>query len=227
MRWSHRSIPFAAFALGAALIPGVLVAQEGTPSPDERLPSPESCRIEPRPADEVASLLGLNGGAPGTPPTGSAERAGSIPVPLGRSASQEVTQALNATAHELLACINAGDVLRQTALFTDAAVGPVFGPIPTDPAGIERALADLQAPPTPRAEQDRQRFISLSDASTLDDGRAAAFLVFNEPVTRPGGPEAFLLFFVQEGDRWLIDGLFDFSVTPDPTAGTPEATPGA
>lgn len=221
MRWPHRSIPLAALALGAALVPGALFAQEGTPSADERELGPERCQIEPRPADEVAALLGLNG----EPPAASGERPDSIPVPLGRSANPEITAALGDTARELLACINAGDRLRQTALFTDAAIAPVFGPAPTDPAAIERAKAILQAPPTPRPEEDRQRFISLSDASTLDDGRAAAFLVFNDPATRPGGPETYLLFFVQEGDRWLIDGLFDFTVAPERSGGTPAASP--
>lgn len=221
MRWPHRSIPFAALALGAALVPSALLAQEGTPTPDQRVPAPETCQIEPRPVDEVAALLGLTG----EPPVEGGERQGSIPVPLGRSANPEVTAALGTTARELLACINAGDRLRQTALFTDTAVAPVFGPSPTDPAAVERAMAILQAPPAPRPEEDRQRFISLSDASTLDDGRAAAFLVFNDPATRPGGPETYLLFFVQEGDRWLIDGLFDFTVAPERSGGTPEASP--
>lgn len=222
MRWPHRSLPLAALALGAALAPGALAVQEGTPSPDGRTPGPESCLIEPRPADEVATLLGLSG----EPPPEGGERPRSIPVPLGRSANAEVTDGLNATARELLACVNAGDLLRQMALFTDAAILPVFGPAPTEPARIERARAGLDAAPALRPEEDRQRFITLADAATREDGRAAAFLIFNDPSERPGGSETYLLFFVQEGDRWLIDGLFDFSASRSRSGGgTPEASP--
>lgn len=120
-----------------------------------------------------------------------------------------------------------GDPLRTTALFTDRAVLPVFGPAPTDPALVEQTRAELEAAPTAVPEAERRRFVTLSDASTLEDGRAAALLVFNAPGNRPGGSEAFLLFFEQEGDRWLIDGLLDFTVVPDRPAGTPAATPSA
>ncbi|CAA9586871.1 MAG: hypothetical protein AVDCRST_MAG19-4973 [uncultured Thermomicrobiales bacterium] len=225
MRWRqhHRSVPFAAVAIAAAMVPGALVAQDDTSPTEERVPQPEECRIEPRSADEVATLLGL-----GEEPTETDAAAPiEIPIPLGRPANKEETDAFDATARELLACLNAEDVLRQAALFTDRAILPVFGPAPTDPAVAEQARADLDADPTPRPTEQLRKFVALTDTSVLEDGRGAAFLVFTDPGTRPGGQETFLLFFAQEGDRWLIDGLLDFTVVRERPDGTPQATPSA
>ncbi len=224
MRLRCPSASVAALALAAALIPGALgaAAQDGTPEAQGRgVPAPEECQIEPRTVDELVPLLGPAEGNGEAADAGAAPAAqNDIPVPLGQRADQETAAAIELTARELLACINAGDFLRLSALFTDTAVGPALGPAPEDPAGLERQ-------PTPLPEDDRTRLIAITDTSLLEDGRAAAFVVLNDPQRPPGGSETLLVLFAQEGGRWRIDGLIDFTV-PQP-AGTPtaEGTPAA
>lgn len=216
MRVRCSSAAVAAFAVAAAMVPGALFAQDGTPPASQsRVPAPEECQIEPRTADNLLALLD---------PAVAAETVaefGDIPVPLGELADAETADALNLTARELLACINAGDLLRISALFTDDAVGPALGPAPEEPS-------DLATEAVPLESSDQARLIAVTDISLLADGRAAAFLVLNDPQTPPGGSETVLLVFEQTGDRWLIDRLIDFSVLSrppgTPTAeGTPEA----
>lgn len=216
MRLPRPSVSVAAFAVAAALVPGALtaVAQDGTPEAQARIPLPEECQVEPRTVDELVSLLGPADGAPADADAAPAAQ-NDIPVPLGDRADPETTAAIEQTSRELLACINAGDFLRLSALFTDTAVGPALGPAPEDPAGLERA-------PEPLAPEEQTRLIAITDTSLLADGRAAAFVVLNDPLTPPGGPETLLLTFAQQGDRWLVDGLVDFTV-PEVPAGTPAA----
>ena len=240
MRLRCPSAVLAAFVAAAVLVPAAVVAQDEDQDA-QRVPAPEECQVEPRPVDELVALLG----PAGTPAAGDAAEAGAtgdseetaagtaeagaevsagegvtLPVPLGEPADAETAEAINATARELLACLNAGDLPRVSALFTDAAVGPTLGPAPADPSGLERE-------PEPLESEARTRLIAITDESLLDDGRAAAFVVLNDPLNRPGGPETYLLVFAEEEGRWLIDGLIDFSVVPDPPPGTPaaEATP--
>lgn len=224
MRLRCPSASVAAFAVAAAMVPGAFAAaataQDGTPENQPRIPPPAECQIEPRGVDEVVELLGPADDAAAE--TDDAAARNDIPVPLGERADPETADALERTARELLACINAGDFLRLSALFTDAAVGPALGPAPEDPSGLERE-------PEVLPDEEQTRLIAVTDPSVLEDGRAAAFLALNDPQTPPAGPETVLLLFAQEGDRWLIDGLIDFSVPPPAPAGTPtaEGTPAA
>jgi hypothetical protein len=223
-------------AVAAVAVPAAVHAQDEEPDA-QRVPAPEECQVEPRPVDELIALLG----PAGTPPAGEADDTGdaedaeqsgdataeagsgvsaadgvTLPIPLGEPADEETGEAINATARELLACLNAGDLARVSALFTDAAVGPTLGPAPADPSGLERE-------PEPLEREARSRLIAITDQSLLTDGRAAAFVVLNDPLNLPRGPETYLLIFAEEEGRWLIDGLIDFSVVPDPPRGTPEA----
>jgi hypothetical protein len=84
----------------------------------------------------------------------------------------------------------------------------------------------LAGTPTPRAEEDQARLVSVSDVAVLDDGRIVALAVINEPALRPRGQETLLLVFDPTGERYLIDDIVQFSIVP-PRAGTPVAgTPG-
>lgn len=221
MRFANRSVAVAAFAATLALVPATLLAQDGTPEADEtpvaRIPPPEECLVDARSVDDIFALIESSRAE--ADPEATREP---LPAPLGEPASPEVAQALEATARELISCLNAGDIPRATSLFADSAVGPVFGPAPSDP---DAARAALEAEPEPLPSERQTRLLAVADPSILDDGRAAAFVIVNDPLNPPRGPEALLLTFVEEGDRWLIDGLIDFSVVPDAPAGTPTGTP--
>lgn len=225
MRLRCPSASVAALAFAAALVPGALgaAAQEGTPGAQPRgVPAPEECQIEPRTVDELVSLLGPAEGGGEAAETVAADAAdqNDIPVPLGERADRETAAEIERTARELLACLNGDDFLRVAALFTDAAVGPALGPAPEDPSGLEAA-------PEPLPEDEWARLITITDVSLLEDGRAAAFLVFNDPRNPPAGAETYLVIFAQEGDRWLIDGLVDFTVLRPAGTPTAEGTPAA
>jgi hypothetical protein len=203
-------------ALLAALLAAPAAAQEGTPGPaDGRTVSPEECVVEPRTAEEVLALVGLDAGTPAPEPPPAA-----LTAPLGEPASGAVATELEGTARELVACLNAGDELRAAALFTDAGVRRfVLGEEDADPAALEAALA---AAPEPLPEERRLRLLAVTDAAVRPDRRAAAFVVIDPP-TREAEPLTFFAAFAREGGRWRLEGLFGLSrLAP---AGTPDATP--
>lgn len=209
MRVRCPSASIAAFAVAAAMVPGLVAAQDGTPEAQNRIPTAEECQIEPRTVDELVGLLSPAEGA-----DDEAARLNDISVPLGARADAEMSDAINRTARELVACINANDLLRVSALFTDRAVAQALGPTPEDPSGLSDA-------PTPAAPEDQTRLLAVTDASVLEDGRAAAFIVVNDPARPPGGAETLLLLFSEEGDRLLIDRLIDFTVLERGRSATP------
>jgi hypothetical protein len=57
----------------------------------------------------------------------------------------------------------------------------------------------------------------------LPDGRVAAFVILNEPLLPPNGPETLLFIFANQDGTWKVDDYIDFSIVP-PNFGS-EATP--
>ena len=83
------------------------------------------------------------------------------------------------------------------------------------PGHAPRPLArGLQAAPEPRAAEFLTRLMTVTDVSVLPDGRVAAFVVFNEPLLPPGGPETLLFVFANQDGQWLVDDWIDFSIVP-------------
>jgi hypothetical protein len=120
-----------------------------------------------------------------------------ITPPLGDVADADTAIAIKQAARQVLACFNAGDIPRAAGLMT--------------------------APSEPRAEGALVRLITVTDVSLLPDGRIAAFVVLNEPLLPPTGPETLLFVFANQDGRWLVDDWIDFSIVP-PNYGM-EATP--
>jgi hypothetical protein len=56
--------------------------------------------------------------------------------------------------------------------------------------------------------------MTVTDASTLPDGRVAAFVIINEPLLPPAGPETLLFIFADQDGQWLVDDWIDFSIVP-------------
>jgi hypothetical protein len=65
------------------------------------------------------------------------------------------------------------------------------------------------------------RLIAVTDESRLPDGRIAAFVIVNDPLTPPAGPEALLFVFAPHDDAWLLDDLVRFLIVPLVRAATP------
>jgi hypothetical protein len=76
----------------------------------------------------------------------------------------------------------------------------------------------------PRDENAYIRLLAVTDVSILPDGRVAAFVINNEPLLPPRGPETLLFVYSQSEDgAWLIDDYYDFTIVNPAAAGTPTA----
>ncbi len=207
--------------LAALLVTGSVLAQEGTPEADvaenPRLVAPSECVAEPRTYEDIAAILSLDGeGVPAPALT-------QITPPLGDIADIETTISIQEAARHVLACFNAGDIPRAAGLMTDNGVRRAYWGLTIDAENRELARTRIAASPEPRAEDALVRLITVTDASLLPDGRIAAFVVLNEPLLPPAGPETLLFIFANQDGQWLVDDWIDFSIVP-PDFGL-EATP--
>jgi hypothetical protein len=206
--------------LAALLVTGPVLAQESTPeegSENPRLVAPSECVAEPRTYEDIAAILALDGdGVPAPAMT-------QITPPLGEVANAETAISIKQAARQVLACFNAGDIPRAAGLMTENGVRRAYWGLTIDAENRELARTRITAPPEPRAEEVLARLITVTDVSLLPDGRIAAFVVLNEPLLPPPGPETLLFVFANQDGRWLVDDWIDFSIVP-PNYGM-EATP--
>ena len=195
-------------------------AQDATPAAMAgEAPDPEACQVEPRSADELIALWYQEDEA-GTPVLATPEvtPAASVPVPLGEPADAETVEAVTATVHEVFACFNAGDFGRALSLFSENLV-LAFGPSPEETPEDVRAF--VEGPTQPAPTEQRIRLLAVTDVSVTANGRAAAFVVSDDPTVPPAGPETALVYFVEEGGRWLVDEVVEFMVVEEGDEGTP------
>ena len=207
--------------LAALLVTGPVLAQESTPEADgtenPRLVAPAECVAEPRTFEDIAAILALDGeGVPAPAMT-------QITPPLGEVADAETSISIKEAARQVLACFNAGDIPRAAGLMTENGVRRAYWGLTIDAENRELARTRITAPPEPRAEEALVRLITVTDVSLLPDGRISAFVVLNEPLLPPAGPETLLFIFANQDGEWLVDDWIDFSIVP-PDFGI-EATP--
>jgi hypothetical protein len=172
---------------------------------------------EPRTYEDIVAILALDGdGVPAPALT-------QITPPLGEVADAETAISIKQAARQVLACFNAGDIPRAAGLMTENGVRRAYWGLTIDAENRELARTRITATPEPRAEEALARLITVTDVSLLPDGRIAAFVVLNEPLLPPPGPETLLFIFANQDGRWLVDDWIDFSIVP-PNYGM-EATP--
>src|SRR5829696_2932394 len=161
-------------------------------------PGPAECTVTPRTLDEFNTLAQTP--APVEPP--DAASAG------GEPADEAMRAAVTATARELVACSNAGDILRRLALYSDDRLRFAY------PDGPTRALEMIAESPLPLAEAERVALVSVDDVRQLPDGRASARVTVDNPASHSHDPQAAAtasqqevarLIFVQEAGRWRVD----------------------
>lgn len=161
-------------------------------------PGPEGCTVEPRTLDQIQAIS--DGPDPVQPP--NATETG------GELADDATRQEIVATARELVACSNAGDILRRLALYSDDRLHFAY------PDGPTRALEAIAKNPLPLALTERVALISVDDVRTLPDGRVSAEVTVDNPgnhthdptaVATPSPRETAKLIFVQQNGRWLVD----------------------
>lgn len=209
--------------VAALLIIGPALAQDGTPTPDEpenqRLIAPEECVAEPRTFEEIAAILDIDGEGIAQP------AATQITPPLGEMVDVGTDVAIKEAAREVLACFNAGDIPRAAGLMTENGIKRSYWGLTIDAENRELARTRIAATPEPRIAEALIRLNAVTDASTLPDGRVAAFVIINEPLLPPAGPETLLFIFANEDGQWKVDDYIDFSIIPPDFA--MEATPAA
>ena len=208
----RRLVAVAAVLVALALLgPARALAQDATPAAGGEALDPAECRVEPRDADELIALWYDEAGTPvaATPGAGTLD---SVPVPLGEPADAETVAGATGAIREILACFNAGDFGRALALFSDDLIrsfGPEPGETPEDVRGF------LEAAPGPLPAGDRIRLLAITDVSVMEDGRVGALVVSDDPTVAPEGPETVLVIFVEEGGRWLVDEVVEFTVNEE------------
>ena len=207
--------------LATLLMAGSALAQDGTPEADgaenPRLVAPSECVAEPQAYEDIAAILNLDGdGVPAPAMT-------QITPPLGEIADARTSISIKEAAREVVACFNAGDIPRAAGLMTEKGVRRAYWGLTIDAENRELARSRIAAPPRPRAEEALVRLITVTDVSVLPDGRVTAFVVLNEPLLPPSGPETLLFVFANQDGRWLVDDWIDFSIVPPDFA--EEATP--
>jgi hypothetical protein len=120
----------------------------------------------------------------------------------GRPAEAVVVERVTRTAQEVVACRNAGDLLRHYALWTDDGLHQTIAES-DDPADFaETLIRSVQNyPPSPLARDVLWRFVGVSDVRLLPDGRVGAVV----EVETPDGRFSFFAIFARVGDRYLFD----------------------
>lgn len=161
-------------------------------------PGGEECQDTPRSQAEIAALAKTP--AP-TEPTNATETGG---VPADR----QTTTAITDVAREMVACSNAGDILRRLALYSDNRLRFDY------PNGLDSSIKAMASNPLPAAPYERMVLLGVDDVRKLDDGRVSArvrvenpsrhSLTANAPA-RVAQQETVRLIFVQEDGAWRVD----------------------
>jgi copper transport protein len=161
-------------------------------------PGPEECTVAPRTLQEFETLAQ----EPASEEPPDASETGGEPV-------DEATRAdITATARELVACSNAGDILRRLALYSDDRLRFAY------PDGPTRALEMIAESPLPLSEAERVALVSVDDVRRLADGRVGARVTVDNPASHSHDPQAAAtasqqevarLIFIQEAGRWRVD----------------------
>lgn len=212
-RLLKHSVSLAAAAILFSGAAGVLAQTDEDDGAVAAIPMPEECIVEPLDQTAIDAALSAGAAQPVLPQ--------GLPVPLGTPADRDAERAVVETTRQLLACLNANDISRAAALFSESGLQGFY----TTGAG-SGADSAATATPGPRTEQQYLRLRTVTDVSILEDGRTAAFVLLGDPLLPGTGPQTLLFVFTDVDGRLAIDGVVGFSlISPagTPTAGTPTA----
>ena len=175
------------------------------------VPLPEECQVAPRTLVDLVNLpatpSAFAGLAPPAPPADLREA-----TPAG----EETAQMVLAVIRESIACSNAGQLLRNFALFTDDYVRRTIAVS----APFDQETYDDVATPRPVAPERYIRLVGIGQVLLLPGGRAAVEIVASEV-----RPRRSLVLLLLTPAGWRIDGLIPLDDAPPPA--TPPATPAA
>lgn len=201
-------------------------ALQPTPPP----PPAADCMVPPRTPEELRGLLGVATPGRRAEPREAIGVLSALPTgtPADADTSARVTQMVTTYA----TCLNAGDVLRATALFTNRYLA-LSGPI--DPATLDEMLT---ASPEATPEPVNVWVAEIQDVLVLTDGRISAIVtVGGLEDEHPAPGRVYVMLFTPVEGTLLIDDLVTRIASPDttevlsvadalaPSHATPMATP--
>lgn len=144
-----------------------------------------ACTVQPR---RRRDLIALARAEPGIARDllGETTVATPTPPPAGVAADPEIVASVTATARELAACYNAGDLRRLFALYSEEYLYTVWGGF----AGANPSRAEIDqtvrfiSTPAPQPESARVAFISVEDVRQLPHGEVSAIVNLSSGSTR-------------------------------------------
>jgi hypothetical protein len=186
-----------------------------TPTPD--VPAPDACQVDPRP---LATIL-----AGAATPDSSVAADSDTPFvwPQGEPASAADVGRITRSFRAFVACGNAGDFARRLAFYSDRYLREFYGNLSA--ADRQSALAAAATPAAALPVDQRAWIDTIDDVRQLPDGRIGAHVVVEDPAKHPH-IQSFVVVYVQEDGRWLIDELH-LDTTPTAPPATPEVMPPA
>lgn len=190
-------------------------ANTTTVSPTPDVPAPNDCQVEPR---SLAAILSA-AATPVASANGAATSGTPSPFvwPRGVPAADADVGRITRTFRAFVACGNAGDFARRLAFYSERYLREFYGGLSA--ADHQRAL-DAAATPAAALPADQRAWIdTIETVRVLPDGRIGAHIVVQDPSKHPH-LQSFVVIFVQENGRWLIDELH-----PETAGSTPPATP--
>lgn len=180
-----------ALTLGIALLaPGASLAQDATPG---STPTTGCADVAPRNEQDLQMLSGTPPAPAGTPAMETTPVATPFVMPEGDEASAEDVAAVSDVYRTLTDCINSGDFLRISSLYTDQYLLQNLSP---------ELIENLDQTPEPNQAALQTEFVEVRDARYLDADRVAALVITSNPQT---GELQSYVEFERAGDSWLID----------------------
>jgi hypothetical protein len=201
------------FAFAALATTLIARAQDATPVATSLAPPPEECTVAPITADRL-NLVIAGAATAGTPEATAPEGAeaaspvaspGAFTMPEGTPADEATFAAVSAAVREYMACINAGDVAKILALYSDAGLRDLLAGAIAQGATGDQIIASFGTP-APLPVDQRTLLYGIDNIVIMEDGRAAA-LVVGDDLTKPGPPGPALIYFAPVNGAWLVDGF--------------------
>lgn len=158
------------------------------------------CTTEPRSLDEVINLAERLEATPGN----EYSIVFIADVPSGIPAATETVDAVTNTVRELTACIQLGEALQTYALYSDDFLGAIAG-------SSDSFIKMLRS--TPVSDEPANQGVhvaAIQEVTLLDDDRVSAIVTIEGiEDSHPAPGRTFLMVFVHEDDRWLLDGQYE------------------
>ncbi|MDQ3694570.1 MAG: hypothetical protein M3464_13235 [Chloroflexota bacterium] len=175
-------------AIMQSVVPVSDVGNLTTAASSALLTEPEvltDCAVQPRRRRDLIDLAMASPGSARSLASGT-EVAGPELPPAGVPADPEIVASVTATAREMVACYNAGDLRRLFALYSEEYLYRVWGGFAgPNPSRAELAQTlDFISRPAPQPEASRLAFIAVEDVRELPDGDVSAIVHLSSGSTR-------------------------------------------